>query len=309
MGGKLSRVQEQHIQELEKLADSVKSVGIKIHRKDIRKLLIYLWQQFPSYPEAGRLQVSRWKKIGKAMHQAPRAPAEQLVAWRKLMEILITHENPMELTSLIGKSYPIFSSKGQHKLFQIKSGQFTAVDQQKDLPDEAYPIIILAVFVALSKVEGKEGGKSFANIKQQNGKNYGTFIDRLKLAIERHINNPQAQEELLLKLAVENANVDCKQLLTPLVASGSALDLAQLLEAAVKAGSNVYNMEYTQNAAGVQKSLKKPALQKRLYQDINMSEDVYVEPRKALQVSEEEDRRSTVVLEENEEYLDLTVLQ
>ncbi|KAG8141389.1 hypothetical protein E2320_007015 [Naja naja] len=123
------------------------------------------------------------------------------------------------------------------------SGQFTAVDQQKDLPDEAYPIIILAVFAALSKVEGKEGGKSFATIKQQNGENYGTFIDRLKLAIERQINNPQAQEELLLKLAVENANVDCKRLLTPLVASGSALDLAQLLEAAAKAGSNVYNME------------------------------------------------------------------
>ncbi|KAG8134958.1 hypothetical protein E2320_008018 [Naja naja] len=118
------------------------------------------------------------------------------------------------------------------------SGQFTAVDQQKDLPDEAYPIIILAVFVALSKVEGKEGGKSFANIKQQNGENYGTFIDRLKLAIERQINNPQAQEELLLKLAVENANVDCKRLLTPLVASGSALDLAQLLEAAAKAARN-----------------------------------------------------------------------
>ncbi|KAG8141388.1 hypothetical protein E2320_007014 [Naja naja] len=89
------------------------------------------------------------------------------------------------------------------------SGQFTAVDQQKDLPEEAYPIIILAVFVALSKVEGKEGGKSFANIKQQNGENYGTFIDRLKPAIEQQINNPQAQEELLLKLAVENANVDC----------------------------------------------------------------------------------------------------
>ncbi|KAG8126502.1 hypothetical protein E2320_021917 [Naja naja] len=57
------------------------------------------------------------------------------------------------------------------------------------------------------------------------------------------------------------------------------------------------------------KSLKKPALQEKLYQDINMSEDVCVEPRKALQVSEEEDRWSTVVLEENEEYLDLTVLQ
>ncbi|KAG8139884.1 hypothetical protein E2320_002624 [Naja naja] len=106
MGGKLSGVQEQHIQELEKLADSVKSVGIKIHRKDIRKLLIYLWQQFPSYPEAGSLQVSTWKKIGKAMHQAPRAPAEQLVAWRKLMENLITHENPMELTSLIREELP-----------------------------------------------------------------------------------------------------------------------------------------------------------------------------------------------------------
>ncbi|KAG8147119.1 hypothetical protein E2320_022584, partial [Naja naja] len=88
----------------------------------------------------------------------------------------------------------------------------TAVDQQKDLPEEAYPIIILAAFAALR-------------------------------TIERQINNPQAQEELLLKLAVENANVDCKRLLTPLVASGSALDLAQLLEAAAKAGSNVYNME------------------------------------------------------------------
>ncbi|KAG8132388.1 hypothetical protein E2320_010242 [Naja naja] len=63
------------------------------------------------------------------------------------------------------------------------------------------------------------------------------------------------------------------------------------------------------NAHMCQKSLKKPASQEKLYQDINMSEDVYVEPRKALQVSEEEDKRSIVVLEENEEYLDLTVLQ
>ncbi|KAG8124479.1 hypothetical protein E2320_019933, partial [Naja naja] len=110
MGGKLSKVQEQHLQELEKLAESVqKSVGTRITKTEIRRLLTYLWQQFPSYPEAGSLQVATWKKMGKAMHQAPRAPAGQLVAWRKLMEVLVTHENPMELTSLAGEELPPYS--------------------------------------------------------------------------------------------------------------------------------------------------------------------------------------------------------
>ena len=42
------------------------------------------------------------------------------------------------------------------------------------------------------------------------------FADRLKQALERQIENAEAREILLLKLAVENANTDCKKLLKSL---------------------------------------------------------------------------------------------
>lgn len=42
------------------------------------------------------------------------------------------------------------------------------------------------------------------------------FIDCLKQALECQIDNPEAREILLLKLAIENANIGCKKLLKSL---------------------------------------------------------------------------------------------
>ena len=36
------------------------------------------------------------------------------------------------------------------------------------------------------------------------------FIDRLRDALDKQIDNAKAKEALLLKLVVENANVDCE---------------------------------------------------------------------------------------------------
>lgn len=52
------------------------------------------------------------------------------------------------------------------------------------------------------------------------------FTDHLKQALERQIENDIAREVLLLKLAVENANENCKKLLNSL-----PKDLVEITEA------------------------------------------------------------------------------
>ncbi|TRZ10220.1 hypothetical protein HGM15179_016888 [Zosterops borbonicus] len=54
--------------------------------------------------------------------------------------------------------------------------------------------------------------KAFTTIVQGPQEPYMQFVDRLKQAIECQIDNADAREILLLKLAVENANTDCKKL-------------------------------------------------------------------------------------------------
>ncbi|XP_055554235.1 endogenous retrovirus group K member 5 Gag polyprotein-like [Falco cherrug] len=58
--------------------------------------------------------------------------------------------------------------------------------------------------------------KAFTNITQESREPYMQFIDRLKQALERQVDNAEARDILLTKLAVENANVDCKRLLKSL---------------------------------------------------------------------------------------------
>uniref|UniRef100_A0A8C3VBQ2 CCHC-type domain-containing protein n=1 Tax=Catharus ustulatus TaxID=91951 RepID=A0A8C3VBQ2_CATUS len=58
--------------------------------------------------------------------------------------------------------------------------------------------------------------KAFTSIIQEAQEPYIHFIDCLKQALECQIDNPEAHEILLLKLAVENANTGCKKLLKSL---------------------------------------------------------------------------------------------
>ncbi|KAM4643273.1 endogenous retrovirus group K member 8 Gag polyprotein-like [Amazona ochrocephala] len=55
--------------------------------------------------------------------------------------------------------------------------------------------------------------KAFTGIKQAKDEPYMHFIDRLEAAIDKQVENDAAKEALLLKLAIENANLDCQKVL------------------------------------------------------------------------------------------------
>lgn len=57
---------------------------------------------------------------------------------------------------------------------------------------------------------------SFVNIHQGASGAYIDFIDHLQKAIERQIDDERAARSLLLQLAYENANSDCRSVIGPL---------------------------------------------------------------------------------------------
>ena len=67
------------------------------------------------------------------------------------------------------------------------------------------------------------------------------FIDRLKQALERQVDNAEARDILLTKLAVENANVDCKRLLKSLPNPNPTL--VEMVEACNRIGTVDHKFE------------------------------------------------------------------
>lgn len=74
----------------------------------------------------------------------------------------------------------------------------------------------LAYEVMLKVPDTGKAVKSFTSIKQGATEPYMQFVDWLQDAIQNQIENTEAQETLLLKLAIENANEDYKRLLRTL---------------------------------------------------------------------------------------------
>jgi len=75
---------------------------------------------------------------------------------------------------------------------------------------------------------------SFTSIKQGVSEPYMTFIGRLCDAVEKQIENSEARESLLIKLALENANADCKKILIALPRNAT---LVEMVEAASRVGT------------------------------------------------------------------------
>ena len=82
--------------------------------------------------------------------------------------------------------------------------------------------------------------KSFTRIIQQTNEPYMQFIDRLRDALDKQIDNADAKEALLLKLAVENANVDCKRVLQTLPQGAGII---QMIEVCNRVGSILHQTE------------------------------------------------------------------
>ncbi|KAM6275310.1 uncharacterized protein M6G45_000829 [Spheniscus humboldti] len=95
-------------------------------------------------------------------------------------------------------------------------------------------------FQAMSKVpDTGRPVKSFTNIKQGSNESYTDFIDKLQEAIQKQVQNPEAKEVLLMKLAIENANEDCKRVLHTL----RNPTLVDMLDACNRVGSITHKNE------------------------------------------------------------------
>lgn len=122
------------------------------------------------------------------------------------------------------------------------TGRYTNPAEQARFPREALEATREEAKRAFFKVpDSAKPQKAFTTITQEPREPYMQFIDRLKQALERQIDNTDAREILLLKLAVENANADCKKLLKSL--PNQNLTLVEMVEACNRIGTVDHKFE------------------------------------------------------------------
>uniref|UniRef100_A0A8C4VRP6 Gag polyprotein n=2 Tax=Gopherus evgoodei TaxID=1825980 RepID=A0A8C4VRP6_9SAUR len=122
------------------------------------------------------------------------------------------------------------------------SGQFAEVEAQIVLPKESFQRTALCVMRAFRRVPAT--GKplsSFTSIRQGSSEPFHQFVDRLKEAIARQIDNPEAQEELIRRLSAEQANADCRRILQAVI-HRAQYSLADMIQACAEVGTQTHAM-------------------------------------------------------------------
>ena len=115
------------------------------------------------------------------------------------------------------------------------TGDFADVNRQARLPLEALQeSASLALKAMVTLPEAGKPEQSFTSIRQGNMEPYMSFIDHLRDAIEKQIDNADAKEALIIKLAVENASADCEKILQSMP---GRVTLVDMIEACNKVGS------------------------------------------------------------------------
>lgn len=99
----------------------------------------------------------------------------------------------------------------------VGEGRYATTPAQVQLPMEALNDSKNLAYQAFMKVPdvGKPQ-RSFTNIRQGLQEPYMKFIETLKDALDKQVENEEARQILLQKLAIENANTDCQKVLRPL---------------------------------------------------------------------------------------------
>jgi len=92
----------------------------------------------------------------------------------------------------------------------------------------------MALRAFLTLPEASKQPISFTSIKRGVSETYMSFIDRLCDAVEKQIEHLETRESLLLKLALENENADCKKILIALPRNAT---LVEMVEAANRVGT------------------------------------------------------------------------
>uniref|UniRef100_A0ABM5GDA5 Gag polyprotein n=1 Tax=Pogona vitticeps TaxID=103695 RepID=A0ABM5GDA5_9SAUR len=162
--------------------------------------------------------------------------------WKDMMRMLLT---PAQYV-IWDSEFKQAALKGQTAAITAEqiygTGQFATIQAQLQLTDQHLNATWLCIQRALRRVPGRSSvTKSFSSIRQGPNEPYTSFVDKLKVAISRQLDNVEAQSELLLKLAYENANADCKKALRGVI-SKEPYELADMLRACAEVGSKAHEM-------------------------------------------------------------------
>lgn len=130
-------------------------------------------------------------------------------------------------------------------------GAYTQPNEQAvNLPRPVLNYIKDTAKKALRQVpDGSTPSLDFVDIKQRPSESYMKFIYRLKLTLDRQILQERAKEELLRKLAVSNANPECKKVLHSLPPETEPT-LTQMIEACNFLGSPEHSVALQAQANG-----------------------------------------------------------
>lgn len=133
----------------------------------------------------------------------------------------------------------------------VREGEFQKPsDQTNSTPEVALQDIAIAAKTSLLLTpDDSIPTQNFSNIKQGRDESFIKFVDRLKVALEKQTESPEGQKELLSKLAMANANEQCKTILRAL-----PLDMEPTIEQMVE-GCTCYTSTKNAVAQAVAKGI------------------------------------------------------
>ncbi|CAI5768959.1 retrovirus group K member 113 Gag polyproteinpolyprotein-like-like [Podarcis lilfordi] len=162
--------------------------------------------------------------------------------WKDLMRVLLFPARYVVFESEF-KHSAVALADPQHSANQLfGAGPYDNIPAQAQLTPLHFSRTVTCVQRAFRKVPvSGQPLSSFVNIKQQHSEPYHQFIDRLKESIIRQIDDTTAQNELMKKLAFENANTDCKKALHSII-HRPKYGLADMIQTCADVGSQSHAM-------------------------------------------------------------------
>ncbi|XP_073187963.1 endogenous retrovirus group K member 9 Gag polyprotein-like [Lepidochelys kempii] len=164
--------------------------------------------------------------------------------WKALLRMMLTPSQYViwlsEFRQMAERQAQVYREQGVIYEHLAGEGQFATVQMQSQLPQAVFPIISTCAQHAFRKVpDSGRPTKSFASIRQGASESFMDFTNRLQEAILRQVDSPAAAQEILLKMAVENANEDCCRALQAAQAAG-VLELSDMLRACQNIGTQAH---------------------------------------------------------------------
>lgn len=124
----------------------------------------------------------------------------------------------------------------------LGQGSYAKLQNQLRLETTAYIQISRAAVRAWAQVPNHTSpAGSFTSVLQGASETYQQFVDRLQKALDRQVDDSEAKHILMLNLAYENANIDCKNMLEAIVTRPHTI--AEMLRACQDVGTETHKAQ------------------------------------------------------------------